>query len=157
MAAVAGHVAACAACRSEVEALTAALTLLPLASLPFDDSERALLRRRVLEEIAGRRGRPPSFFAFLLRPRFALAALAGAVVLAASLVSPFFVRKAGEPAAAVPARPILFATPVPAAESIVERIAETGPTLPDRSNAIPRVPRTKREPRPPASASRPGT
>lgn len=153
MSAVADHVTRCAACRAEVEAFTAALSLLPLSSLSFGESERALVRRRVLDEIARRRRSPSPFAAFLLRPRFALAALAGVVVLAASLVSPFFAKNAGEPAAVfsgavLPTRPTPFSTPVAA-----ERIAETAPPLPDRSTALSRVPRAGRESRPPAPAS----
>lgn len=151
--AVADHVAACAACRAEVDAFAAVRSLLPLSSLSFREEERAAVRRRVLDEIAKRRGRPSPFFAFVLRPRFALAAVAGAVVLAASLLSPFFAKDAGEPAAVVAARPTPSATPVPAAEHVAERIAETAPPPADRVSAIARAPRTKREPRPPVPAS----
>ncbi len=156
MSAVADHVATCAACRAEVEAFAAARSLLPLSSVSFSEAERALVRRRVLDEIASRRGSPSPTLASLLRPRFALAALAGAVALAAALVLVFFARNAGQPAAVLPARPAPSATPVPTAEHIAEHIAEAAHPLPDRPNAIPRVPRARREPRPPMPASEKG-
>ncbi len=145
--AVAGHLAACAACRTEVEAFAEARSLMPLASMSFGESERALLRRHVLDEIA-RRGRP-SRFAALLRPRFAMAALAGAVVIAASLVSPFFVRDTVEPGAMLQVRPAPSATPRPA----VEHIAESVPLPADRSTPISRVRVAKSAHRPNAPAS----
>jgi anti-sigma factor RsiW len=149
MSAVAGHLAACAACQGEAEAFSAARCLLPLSSLSFGESERAQIRRRVLDEIARRRSDAPPTVAFQLRPRFALAALAGAIVLAASLVSPFFIRSAVEPAAVLPAQPIPLPTPTLAGE----RIAEAEALVPDRSTAIPRVLRAKKVPRTLAPAS----
>jgi Putative zinc-finger len=153
MRALADHVGACAACRAETDEYGAAFSLLSLPSFSFSESERTLLRRRVLDEIARRRESPSPFAAFLLRPRFALGVLAGLVALGASLFAPFLVQNGGERAAILPDRPAPSATPVPAAEHIAERIAETAPPPPDRSTAIPRVPQARREPRPPAPAS----
>ncbi|HSB64025.1 MAG TPA: zf-HC2 domain-containing protein [Thermoanaerobaculia bacterium] len=147
--AVAGHVAACAACHAEVEAFRAARSLLPLSSLSFDESERALVRRRVLDEIAATQGRPSLLSGTLLRPRFALAAFAGALVLAASLVSPFFVRNAGERVAALPAPPVPPAVPGP----VGERTGEAALSPPVRSTANFPVARAKRAHRPPVPAS----
>ena len=167
MSAVAGHVAACPACRAEVEAFAAARSLLPLASLSFGESERALIRRRVLDEIASR-GNPSPVVAFLLRPRFALAALAGVVVLAASLVSPYFIRRRrgarGDRARTATGR-LLSQTPVARREprcrggaSRTDRRDRERPRDP-RSEGVPaaRAPFEEVGIRPCASRSRPGT
>jgi putative zinc finger protein len=147
--AVADHLAACAACRAEEDAFAAARSLLPFSSLSFGESERALIRRRVLDEIA-RRGSPSFTVALLLRPRFALAALAGVVVLAASLVSPFFVRNDVEPAAALRARPVPAATPAPPEEHMAEAAS---PLVPHRSTASSRAVRADGAPRSTVPAS----
>ena len=143
MSAVADHVAACAACRAEVEAFTAARSLLPLSSLSFGESERASVRRRVLDEIAKtaeksvvlRRHSAPA----TVRPGGAR----GSIVVAASLVSPVLRpdRRGARGDAALPGR--LPETPAPAEE----RTAEAAPLLPERPAAISRVPRvSKRAP-----------
>lgn len=136
MSAVAAHVGVCAACRAEVDAFAAARSLLPLSTLSFGETERARIRRLVLDEIATRQEDSAPFASFGRRPRFVLAALAGVVVLAASLVSPFFARNAGEPAASLPAGPVPSATPVFAGENLVE----AAPLSPDRSTTIARAP-----------------
>jgi hypothetical protein len=145
MSAVAGHIAKCAACRAELEAFTKALSLLPLSSLSFGESERALVRRHVLDEIVRRRAIPSPFAAFLLHPRFALA-LAGFVVLGASLLAPFLVQTVGERTAVLPDRPAPSATPAPA----TEHVAEAAPPLPDRPRPASRVSREKSVARTPA-------
>jgi hypothetical protein len=140
--ALADHLGACAACRAEADAFSAARSLLSLTTMSFSPSERALVRRRVLDEIASRRERP-SFFAFVLRPRFALAAAAGAVVLGASLLAPFFVRKAGEPIAVDAVRPKPVATPEPPADRAGERVADAGARPPEPTREAPGASRAK--------------
>jgi hypothetical protein len=144
--AVADHVAACAACRAEVDAFAAVRSLLPLSSLSFSEEERAAVRRRVLDEIARRQATPSPFAAFRLQPRFALAALAGIVVLGASLLAPLLVRNAVDQTAVLPDRPLPAATPAPAAE----HVAEAAPPPTDRSRPASRVSREKSVVRPPA-------
>jgi hypothetical protein len=149
MDAVADHVAACAACRAEVDAFAAVRSLLPLSTVSFSEEERAAVRRRVLDEITRRRERPSPFAAFLLPPRFALAALAGIVVLGASLLAPFLVHNSVDRTAKLPDRLAPSATPVPP----LVHIAAAAPALPVQPIAIPRAPLAMKEPRPPAPAS----
>jgi hypothetical protein len=144
--AVANHVAACAACRAEVDAFAAVRSLLPLSSLSFSEEERAAVRRRVLDEISRRRAIPSPFAAFRLQPRFALAALAGIVVLGASLLAPLLDRNAVDQTAVLPDRPAPVTTPAPAAE----HVAEAASPLPDRLRPASRVSREKSVARPPA-------
>lgn len=112
--AVSSHVAACADCRAEVEALSSALSLLPLSTLSFDDADRRIVRRRVLDEIAKRRKAAPPLVVSLLRPRLALAALAGAIVIGTALVAPFLARNAGVPERTPLDRPGRVAAPATA-------------------------------------------
>jgi hypothetical protein len=149
--AVSAHVAGCAACRAEVEALAATLSLLPLSSLSFGDSERASLRRRVLDEIGRRRESPWSLAAVLARPRFAVAAIAGAIVIAASLVSPFLVRQSDEPMAQPPLASASSPAPAPSGTGL----ADAAPLASVGAPAISRASRTTRGPRVPA-VGRPG-
>jgi hypothetical protein len=144
---VSAHVAACGACRAEAESFTAALSLLPLASPSFGESERADLRRRVLGEIAEPCVRHPLLGAFPAPRRFVLAALVGAMVIVASLLSPFLVREAGEPIAVTPLAPPASAGPAPSTGSAVA----APPFLPAR--AASRVARPGRRPRPPLAAA----
>lgn len=89
------HLAECATCRAEVEALSRDLGALSAAharrvpSEPFWMKERAAVRRRL-------NTRPPLF-----RPSFALGALAAAAVLAALVTPP---RPGADPAGAPPPR-----------------------------------------------------
>jgi anti-sigma factor RsiW len=150
--AVSAHVAACADCRAEVEALSATLSVLPLSTLSFDETERRSVRLRVLDEIAKRQS-APSLAALLTRPRFALAALAGAIVIGAALVAPFLARDAGVPETTLIDRPAPVATPATAGE----RGAVTESLVPDRPAPVPAAVRTRRArpAAPPAAGSGP--
>jgi hypothetical protein len=151
--AVSAHVAACAGCRAEVDALAAALSLLPLATLPFGEAERRGVRRRVLDEIARREEGAPSVLALLAQPHLALAALAGAIVIGTALVAPFLARNAGVPEAVLLEPPAPPATPAPAKEPA----AVAASLAPDRAAPVAGAARTRRArpAAPPAAAPSP--
>jgi anti-sigma factor RsiW len=80
------HVRSCPLCAAEVARLSSAVAVLPLGVTQL--SAPNSLRRRVLKEAAGdvRDRRRPRIRAVRSRPRFAQAALSGAIALAAGVV-----------------------------------------------------------------------
>lgn len=130
--AVVDHLAVCAGCAAEIEQYRATRELLSSATLSFSASERALVRQRVREEIARRSERPWPFSGLPRLPWPALAALAGVVIVAASLVAPFVARDVREKADAVAALPTRRPSPAPPA---AEHVAETVPA-PRRTRGV---------------------